>query len=222
VAQVSRQLIIGIEGESPKILVVDDNLDNQAVLADLLSPLGFIIKQAGDGSEGLETATQWLPDAIITDLIMPEMDGFELISRLRQSPILKEKVIIANSASVYEADQKKSLAIGSDAFLPKPIQAETLLEQLQQHLNLTWLYGDNIRETAEEEILQPMVLPPSVELEKLHELSLEGDIDELEKEITILVKSDVALHPFAAKIRAFFTEYQIDELIEWLEGEMRS
>jgi len=229
VAQVSRQLIIGIKGESPKILVVDDNLDNQAVLVDLLSPLGFIIKQAGDGSEGLETATQWLPDAIITDLIMPEpalsevegMDGFELIRRLRQSPILKEKVIIANSASVYEADQKKSLAIGSDAFLPKPIQAETLLDQLQQHLNLTWLYGDNIRETAEEELSRPIVLPPIAELEKLYELSLAGDIDELEKEITVLVKSDVTLQPFVAKIRTFFKEYQVDELIEWLEGEMR-
>ena len=222
VAQVSRQSIIGIEGESPKILVVDDNLDNQAVLVDLLSPLGFIIKQANDGSEGLETATQWLPDAIITDLIMPEMDGFELIRRVRQSSILKEKVIIANSASVYEADQKKSLAIGSDAFLPKPIQTETLLELLQQHLNLTWLYGDNIRETAEEELSQPIVLPPSAELEKLYELSLAGDIDELEKEITLLAKSDVKLQPFVAKIRAFFTEYQVDKLIEWLEGEMKS
>ena len=223
VAQVSRQSIIGIEGESPKILVVDDNLDNQAVLVDLLSPLGFIIKQANDGSEGLETATQWLPDAIITDLIMPEMDGFELIRRVRQSSILKEKVIIANSASVYEADQKKSLAIGSDAFLPKPIQTETLLELLQQHLNLTWLYGDNIRETTEEELSQPIVLPPSAELEKLYELSLAGDIDELEKEITLLAKSDVKLQPFVAKIRAFFTEYQVnDKLIEWLEGEMKS
>ncbi|MCP4071153.1 MAG: response regulator [Hyphomicrobiales bacterium] len=222
VAQVSRQLIIGIEGESPKILVVDDNSDNQAVLVDLLSPLGFIIKQAGDGSEGLETATQWLPDAIITDLIMPEMDGFELIRRVRQSPILKEKVIIASSASVYEADKRKSLDIGSDAFLPKPIQAEMLLEQLQQHLNLTWLYGDNIRETTEEELSQPIVLPPIAELEKLYELSLAGDIDELEKEITLLAKSDVKLQPFVAKIRAFFKEYQVDELIEWLEGEMRS
>ena len=221
VAQVSRQLIIGIEGESPKILVVDDKLENLEVLADLLSPLGFIIKQADDGREGLETATQWLPDAIITDLIMPEMDGFELIRRVRQSPILKEKVIIASSASVYEADQKKSLAIGSDAFLPKPIQAETLLDQLQQHLNLTWLYGDNIRETAEEELSRPIVLPPIAELEKLYELSLAGDIDELEKEITVLVKSDVTLQPFVAKIRTFFKEYQVDELIEWLEGEMR-
>jgi len=100
--------------------------------------------------------------------------------------------------------------------------AHLLPDQLQQHLNLTWLYGDNIRETTEEEISQPIVLPPIAELEKLHELSLAGDIDELDKEITLLVKSDVTLQPFVAKIRAFFKEYQIDELIEWLEGEMRS
>ncbi len=110
---------------------------------------------------------------------MPEMDGFELIRRVRQSSILIEKLIIASSASVYEADQKKSLAIGSDAFLPKPIQAETLLEQLQQHLHLTWLYGAS-QETPEEEISHPIVLPPSAELEKLHELSFVGDIDELD------------------------------------------
>ncbi len=115
----------------------------------------------------------------------------------------------------------RSFAIGSDAFLPKPIRAETLLEQLQQHLNLTWPYGDS-PETAEEEISQAIVLSPSAELEKLYKLSLVGDIDELEKEIAILVKSDVKLKPFVAKIRAFFKEYQVDELIEWLEGEMRS
>jgi CheY-like chemotaxis protein len=50
---------------------------------------------------------------------------------------LKEKANIANSASVYDADKERSLAIGSHAFLPKPIQVETLLEQLQQSLNLT-------------------------------------------------------------------------------------
>ncbi|MCP4396027.1 MAG: hypothetical protein GY801_01775, partial [bacterium] len=87
---------------------------------------------------------------------------------------------------------------------------------------LTWLYGDNIRETTEEELSQPIVLPPGAELEKLYELSLAGDIDELEKDITLLAKSDVKLQPFVAKIRAFFTEYQVDKLIEWLEGEMKS
>ena len=94
VAQVTHQQpIIGIKGKPPKILVVDDNLDNQAILVDLLSPLGFNIKPANDGHEGLEKAIKWQPNVIITDLIMPAMDGFEFIKKLLQSPVLKEKMI---------------------------------------------------------------------------------------------------------------------------------
>jgi signal transduction histidine kinase len=221
IAKVStQQPIIGVNGEPPKILVVDDNLDNQAVVVDLLSPLGFNVEQANNGHEGLEKAISWQPDAIITDLIMPEMDGFELIRQLRQSPVLKEKVIIASSASVYDADKDRSLAIGSNAFLPKPIQTETLLEQLQQHLNLTWVYGDKVKKTAEEDHTAPMVFPPIAELEKLYGLSLMCDVDELEEQVAILAKSDVKFKPFVTQMQAFFKEYQVKELIEWLEGAM--
>jgi CheY-like chemotaxis protein len=197
---------------------VDDNLDNQAVVVDLLSPLGFNVESPNDGREGLEKATKWQPDVIITDLIMPEMDGFELIRQLRQSPILKDKIIIASSASVYDAYKKKSLAIGSNAFLPKPIQVERLLEQLQQHLNLTWVYGDKVQETARENHTAPMVFPPLAELEKLYELSLMCNVDELEKQVAILAESDVALKSFVTKMQVFLKNYQLDELTEWLEG----
>ncbi len=222
-AQISSRLpIIGVKDESPKILIVDDNLANRAVAADLLSPLGFTIEQANDGREGLEKAMKWLPDAIITDLIMPEMDGFELIRQLRQAPLLKEKIIIASSASVYDADKDRSLAIGSNAFLPKPIQVKALLEQLQHHLNLTWVYGDKVKEGVEENsISQAMAFPPLEEIKSLYELSLMGNAKELRKQGVILAESDVSLKPFAAKMQTFLKKYQIDELGEWLEGEMK-
>jgi signal transduction histidine kinase/DNA-binding NarL/FixJ family response regulator len=220
VAKVSnQQRIIGVKGEPPKILVVDDNLENLAVLVDLLSSLGFNIKQANDGREGLEKATQWQPDAIITDLVMPEMDGFELIRQLRQSPILKEKIVIASSASVSDADKYHSLSVGSNAFLPKPIQVETLLEQLQLHLNLTWIYGDKVQETVEENHATPMVFPPIAELKKLYELTLMADIDELEEQVAILAK-DVKLKAFVTKMQALLKKYQVGQLKKWLEGAM--
>ena len=223
VAQVTQQHninIIGVKGESPKILVVDDNLDNQAVLVDLLSPLGFNVEQANNGREGLEKAIKWQPDVIITDLIMPEMDGFELIRQLRQSPVLKNKIIIASSASVYEADQKRSLTVGSNAFLPKPISTKTVFEQLQHHLNLTWIYGDQIKETEETQCQMVMIFPPGAELEKLYDLTLMADIDELEKQVAILSELDVKLKPFITKMQAFLKKYQMDELSKWLEEEM--
>jgi signal transduction histidine kinase/DNA-binding response OmpR family regulator len=221
VAQVTQQQIIGVKGEPPKILVVDDHLENQAVLVDLLSPLGFKIEQANNGREGLEKAIKWQPDVIITDLIMQKMDGFELIRQLRQSPVLKEKIIIATSASVYDADKKRSLTIGSNAFLPKPIQIETLFEQLQHHLNLTYVYGNQVAETVEENsISQAMVFPPLEEMKSLYELSLMGNVNKLKKQVAILAESDVKLKPFVTQMQAFLKKYQVDELSEWLEGEM--
>jgi len=180
----------------------------------LLSPLGFKVKAANNGSEGLEIALKWQPDAIITDLVMPKMDGFEFIQKLRQSPKLKNKVIIVTSASTYQEDKQKSLAVGSNAFLPKPIQIETLFEQLQHHLNLTWVYRD--KEVEENQPTQ-IIFPPLTELEKLHELSLMGDIEELEEQADILGKSDVKLKPFVTKMQAFLKKYQINELEKWLE-----
>jgi CheY-like chemotaxis protein len=219
--KITRQPIIGIKGESPKILIVDDHEENRAVVVDLLSPLGFKVESAKNGCEGLEKALSFQPDVIIVDLIMPNMDGFELIRQLRQYTKLKEKIIIASSASVYEKDRRKSLTAGSNAFLPKPIQVEKLFEQLQHHLNLTWVYGNQMPESSDENQPTQMVLPPSAELEKLYQLSLLCDIDELEEQAALLVASDVELKPFVTKMQAFLKKYQIEELSEWLEGNIK-
>ncbi|MDM8565560.1 two-component regulator propeller domain-containing protein [Candidatus Halobeggiatoa sp. HSG11] len=217
----TRQLIIGIKDKSPKLLLVDDNLENLNVLVNLLSPLGFNTQTAHNGQEGLEKAIEWQPDAIITDLIMPEMDGFELICQLRQSPELKEKIIIVSSASVYDTDRERSLTIGSNAFLPKPIQIEKLLEQLQQHLDLTWVYEDVVKESSEENHAAPMIFPSIAELEKLYELSLMGYVNELEEQVAILANF-VELKPFVTQMQVFLKNYQIKKLLKWLEEIMKN
>ncbi|MDM8565655.1 response regulator [Candidatus Halobeggiatoa sp. HSG11] len=216
-----QQKIIGIKSKSPKILIVDDHLDNQAVIINLLSPLGFKVKSADNGNKGLKIAKQWQPDMIITDLVMQEMDGFEFINQLRQSSQLKDKIIIVSSANVYDTDKNKSLAIGGNDFLPKPIQIEMLFEQLQHHLNLTWIYEDKVQKTTEEKHPTPMVFPPILELEKLYKLSMIGDVYEIEKQAIILAESDVKLKTFADKIQTFTKKYEIYELGEWFEEIMK-
>ena len=104
--------------------------------------------------------------------------------------------------------------------MPKPVPIETLFEQLQLLLNLTWIYGNNIKETAEENDVTNMVFPPITELDKLSKLSLMGDIDELEEQVAILAESDVKLKPFITQMQVFLKKYQLNELSEWLEGEM--
>lgn len=138
---VETSLIVGIQGNyKPILLIVDDQANNRQFLIRFLTSLGFRAIEADNGQTALIKADKLKPDAIITDLLMPSMSGFELIQRIRQSEQLKDKVIIATSASVYETDRQKSLAAGGTDFLPKPIKIELLLEQLQRHLNLQWIY----------------------------------------------------------------------------------
>ncbi|MEH1908244.1 MAG: response regulator [Nostoc sp.] len=132
--------IVGIATGKRRILIVDDKWENRSVVVNLLEEIGFEIAEATDGQEGLEKAMQFLPNLIITDLTMPVMDGFELTRRLRQQAEFQELTIIVSSASVFESDQHKSLGIGADDFLPKPVHADDLLQKLQKYLQIEWVY----------------------------------------------------------------------------------
>lgn len=136
-----QETIIGYRGHRRKILVVDDRSENRSIIANMLQPLGFEVYQAQSGQSGLEKAVEIEPDLIIIDLAMPGMDGFEFLQKLRQDPQLAETIAIASSANVFKSEQQKSLDFGANAFLPKPVDSGTLLDLLQKHLSLTWVYA---------------------------------------------------------------------------------
>ncbi|OUL20243.1 hybrid sensor histidine kinase/response regulator [Nostoc sp. RF31YmG] len=144
--------IVGIASGKRRILIIDDKWENRSVVVNLLEEIGFEMAEATDGQEGLEKALQFLPDLIITDLTMPVMDGFELTRRLRQMPEFGELVIIVSSASVFESDEHKSIGVGADDFLPKPVHADDLLEKLQKYLQIEWIY-ENVPGNSEHETL---------------------------------------------------------------------
>jgi len=122
--QVPKSTIIGIEGGiSYQILVVDDKWENRSVMNNLLTPLGFKIVEASHGQAGLEKAHEMGPDLIITDLVMPVMDGFEMVRQLRQIPKFENIPIIAASASVFEYHQQQSRMAGCNDFIAKPFRA---------------------------------------------------------------------------------------------------
>jgi signal transduction histidine kinase len=210
--------VIGINGNKPTLLIVDDQPSNRSVLVHLLAPLGFHIIEANDGEQALTKAIESKPDAIITDLLMPKIDGFELIQKIRQSADLKNKVVIATSASVFEADYHKSLAVGSNGFLAKPIKAEQLFEQLQQHLAIKWLY----KETQPEETQSEMVLPSQTTLMMLFKLAKKGDIEALEKQIDKLMQDDENNRPFAIQLRNLTRSFNIKKTRSWLKSYLES
>jgi PAS domain S-box-containing protein len=171
-------IIQGYKGSKCKILVVDDRWENRSVLANLLEPIGFEVIEASNGLEGIEQALKTSPDLIITDLAMSVMGGLEFLQKLRTYPQLQNQIVLVSSASVFESDRYKSLDAGGNDFLPKPVQAETLLSLLEKHLQLDWIYDTSNPENHKSQVVVDEIHPPKAEtLQQLLELAEDGELD---------------------------------------------
>jgi signal transduction histidine kinase/DNA-binding NarL/FixJ family response regulator len=228
-AKVSRRVeqgtILGYQGEKRTILIVDDKWENRSVIVNLLEPIGFTVIEASQGQEGWEQIKAHQPDLIITDLVMPEMDGFEFIKSLRQSEKFKDTAVIASSASVFAVDQYKSIDVGADAFLPKPIEVETLLELLRKFLQLEWLYENKTNTTNKTDVnssnLSANIIPPAPEiLQEFFKLSQDGDIQTILEIAQKLAVSDEQLSAFSVQIIQLASNFQLKRLETFIQQYM--
>ncbi|MEL7355984.1 MAG: ATP-binding protein [Cyanobacteria bacterium J06560_6] len=209
--------VLGYEGPTKTILVVDDRWENRSVLVKLLEPLGFNMVEAVNGQEGLEKALQLVPDLIITDLAMPIMDGYELLRQLRNSTKLKNVLAIVSSASVLIIDQHKSIEAGGDDFLSKPVQFDELLQKLKNHLKLEWQYLDRppaTEERAPTTSKQPQTLvpPPDDVLDRLFDLVQQGRLFEIAAVADEIEALDARYQPFAEALRPLAKQFQSDKI----------
>lgn len=221
--------------EKYKILVVDDKWENRTVLVDLLSPLGFEVLEAVDGQNCLEKALQHKPDVILLDMRMPVMDGFEAVKRLRQSPFAEQIIVIAMSASAFDYDQEKCLAVGCDGFISKPVRVEKLLEQLRRHLGLEWGYEEMADETRKKHEIKNLLLsglspdsltditlqttivaPPQEHLTALYELAMMGDIRGIQQQAKRLEQLDEQFLPFAKQLSQLAKGFQEKQILEFV------
>jgi signal transduction histidine kinase/DNA-binding NarL/FixJ family response regulator len=216
--------VVGFKGEPKKILVVDDRWENRSIVVDLLKPVGFEMNEAENGQDGLVKAEQWQPDLIITDIAMPEMDGYEMLAQLRASAQLNHIPVIVSSDNVFASDKQKSVDSGASDFLPKPIQADNLLGILRRHLQLDWIYEDKpesekaLEQTVSASDDRQMILPPAEDLNLLQDLIRKGLINNLIKELDRLDNSDNQLIPFTQKFRQLARGYQLKQLKTLIEG----
>jgi PAS domain S-box-containing protein len=116
-----------------KILIVDDNPDDRKVLRYIIKAHGHEVIEAGNGQEGLEMAADSKPDLIISDALMPVMDGFQFLRNIKQDADLNLIPFIFYSA-VYDGHQDKQLAFsfGADAYIVKPMEPEYLWKQVEK------------------------------------------------------------------------------------------
>ncbi|MBQ6965207.1 MAG: response regulator [Bacteroidaceae bacterium] len=126
----------GIDVDSLSVLIVDDVPLNILLIKKMLSQYTFEIRTANSGQAALDAIAQKKPDLLLLDLMMPGIDGFEVIKRLRANDDTKDLPIVILSALNSEQDISKGFQLGANDFINKPIIMEKLLSSVTTQINL--------------------------------------------------------------------------------------
>ncbi len=119
---------------SRPILIIEDNEQNLYLMRFLLEKSGHLVAEARDGREGVRKAVELRPAAILLDIQLPAMTGYEVAEELRRQPPLAATPIIAVTSYAMPGDRERALAAGVDDYLEKPINPETFVAQVRKHL----------------------------------------------------------------------------------------
>lgn len=173
--------------QQPLILIVEDNADVAYYIGNVLQDT-YRIQFASDGKKGLSMALDLMPDLILTDLMMPEMDGYDLCSNIQQSPVLNHIPVIILTALSDHKDKLKGLELGADAFLSKPFHADELIlrieKLLEKRILLRQKYASGLS-SKETDIPVDIPLPDKLFLDELKD-KVEHNMDNAELNVQVL------------------------------------
>ncbi|MBZ0275559.1 MAG: response regulator [Anaerolineae bacterium] len=120
----------------PRVLYIEDHPDNRMLVKRILmaSDFDFEVLEADNAFTGIELARKNQPDIILMDMSMPEMDGLEATSRIRNIPELKNTIIVALTANAMEKDEQRALKAGCDGYIRKPIDVDKLPDEIINYI----------------------------------------------------------------------------------------
>jgi CheY-like chemotaxis protein len=218
----------GYEGRRRRILVVDDVLQNCALVADALSPLGFEVELAADGRDGLERARKHAPDLVVTDIVMPVLDGVESARRMRQVPGLARVPIVAVTSNAGPEERRRCDEAGIDAVLAKPLEADALIHVIGEKLGLQWIYdpaGDpaqldaptGARASEVRDSDTALAFPPREFVERLHEAAKRGSMREIREFADTIAAMDARYLELAQRLRTLANGFQTKGILALVE-----
>ena len=117
-----------------KLLIVDDEADTLRLVALMLERQGYLVVTAPTGQKALEMVKQEKPDLVLLDVMMPEIDGYEVARRLRQMDQTRNIPILAVSTSGNPEDKHLSIAVGCNDYIVKPIDVDRISKQIAAYL----------------------------------------------------------------------------------------
>ncbi|MEM6254257.1 MAG: ATP-binding protein [Cyanobacteria bacterium P01_D01_bin.156] len=152
--------VVALEDNQPdyRILVVDNNQNSRLLMVQFLTGVGFSVQTAHHGQEALDRCQQWYPHLIWMDFNMPVMDGYEATQQIKQWSTTQSPaqwrlplqgptaqsfpIVIALTATTFEADRQRMLTAGCSDFVSKPIQRGLILQKIADYLGVCYRYGD--------------------------------------------------------------------------------
>ncbi|MBN3753109.1 response regulator [Paraburkholderia sp. Tr-20389] len=219
-------IVTGYAGPRRKVLVIDDVQVNRTVIVELLTRIGFATTEAASGADGIAIAQAERPDLILTDIVMPGIDGLDVTRRLRAMPGFAFTPIIAISASPFGTDGARSLAAGASAFITKPVDFDVLLARIGELMGIEWIRAV-VQVDAGLDL--PVTFPSGMDadaMSELHRLARDGNMSGIAQWAERIAASDPPHAAFAARLHQLARAYQskaILQLVEqYLEGNTAS
>jgi PAS domain S-box-containing protein len=205
-----------------RVLVADDRDTNRRLLSQLLGPVGFDTREAGDGEEALRAIREWKPRVVLMDMTMPVMDGYEATRIIKATPELKDTTVIAVTASAFEEDRQRIFAAGADGYLSKPFKEEELFENIRRLTGTEFLYDETgdlesaQRETGDSAEMRRIIAALAPELvSRMRDAVESADLDLLNELV-----GQVAEHPdFTQRMQQMAARYEYEAMIELFSPE---
>ncbi|WP_418637559.1 response regulator [Winogradskyella sp.] len=116
---------------SLSILIIEDNEQNMYMLSYLLATNNYKVLKAYNGVDGLKSAHDNHPEIILIDIQLPDMDGYEICTKLRYNGLPKNTTIIAVTSYAMGGDKEKALEAGADGYIEKPIDPDSFISQME-------------------------------------------------------------------------------------------
>ena len=202
--------------ETYRILIVDDKIDNIQYLKEILSPIGFEIKEAFDGIQAISFFEQWHPQLILMDMRMPVMNGDEATKRIKATEGPLPYIIIV-TATAFDEDIKEIMASGADEYIKKPFKENEIFEAIEKALGVKYVYSKDeslTKETQDRLKAQDLVVLPDERIRQMKESIINAQLDRL----LDLIDESTELSPqITAQLRTMANEFQYDTLLKLLK-----
>ncbi|WP_077032860.1 ATP-binding protein [Pelomonas sp. KK5] len=205
---------IGFEGQPRRVLVIDNEEADRQLLRAVLEPLGFDVMTAASGAEALALIPGWPPEAILLDLAMPGLDGWQTLAAIRRQGLSDAPAAIV-SANAFDRGLENELGITPGDFIVKPVRVDELLDWLGRALALQW----RLREAAPAAVAAvAAVAAPATptasreHLQALLQLVQRGHVKGIHRQLDLMLAEDPASQQFVTELRMLARDFQLQAM----------